>query len=45
MKKREFWKVCKKLANEERIDVLRKVMASPDKDGLPVGRVLPYCGA
>ena len=39
MKKREFWKVCKKLANEERIDVLRKVMASPDKDGLPVGQI------
>ena len=39
MKKREFWKVCKKLANEERIDVLRKVMASPDKDGIPVGQI------
>ena len=39
MKTREFWKVCKKLANEERLDVLRKVMASPDKDGLPVGQI------
>ena len=39
MKKREFWKVCKKLANEERVDVLRKVMVSPDKDGLPVGQI------
>lgn len=39
MKKREFWKVCKKLANEERIDVLRKVMTAPEKEGLPVGRI------
>jgi len=34
-----FWKVCKKLANEERIDVLRHVMISPEKDGLPVGQI------
>ena len=39
MKTREFWKVCKKLANEERLDVLRKVMASPDRHGLPVGQI------
>ena len=34
-----FWKICKKLANEERIDVLRQVMISPEKDGLPVGQI------
>ena len=34
-----FWKVCKKLANEERIDVLRHVMISPEKDGLSVGQI------
>ena len=34
-----FWKVCKKLANEERLDVLRHVMISPEKDGLPVGQI------
>ena len=39
MKTREFWKVCKKLANEERIDVLRKVMAASEKEGLPVGQI------
>ena len=39
MKEREFWKVCKKLNNEERVDVLRRVMSSMDKDGLPVGQI------
>ena len=39
MKKREFWKVCKKLANEERLDVLRKVMTLPGEGGLPVGQI------
>ena len=39
MKTREFWKVCKKLANEERLDVLRKVMTIPEADGLPVGQI------
>jgi len=34
-----FWKVCKKLANEERIDVLRHVMISPEKEGIPVGQI------
>ena len=34
-----FWKVCRKLANEERIDVLRHVMISPEKEGLPVGQI------
>ena len=34
-----FWKVCKKLANEERIDILRHVMISPEKEGLPVGHI------
>ena len=34
-----FWKICKKLANEERINVLRQVMISPEKDGLPVGQI------
>ena len=39
MKAREFWKVCKKLSNEERLDVLRKVMSSPEEGGLPVGQI------
>ena len=39
MKAREFWKVCKKLANEERLDVLRKVMTFPEDGGLPVGQI------
>ena len=39
MKEREFWKVCKKLNNEERVDVLRRVMAALDQDGLPVGQI------
>jgi DNA-binding transcriptional ArsR family regulator len=39
MSKRAFWKVCKKLANEERIDVLRKVMCSPEEEGVPVGQI------
>ena len=39
MKKREFWKVCKKLANEDRLDVLRKVMTLPEEGGLPVGQI------
>ena len=39
MKTREFWKVCKKLANEERLDVLRKVMTMPEEGGLPVGQI------
>ena len=39
MKEREFWKVCKKLNNEERVDVLRRVMSSMDKDGLPVEQI------
>ena len=34
-----FWKVCRKLANEERLDVLRRVMISPTKEGLSVGQV------
>lgn len=36
---KKFWKVCKKLANDERLDVLRRVMISPDDDGLPVGQI------
>ena len=39
MKEREFWKVCKKLNNEERVDVLRRVMAALDQDGLSVGEI------
>lgn len=39
METRAFWKVCKKLANEERVDVLRKVMTALEKDGLPVGQI------
>ena len=39
MKEREFWKVCKKLNNEERVDVLRRVMAALDQNGLPVGQI------
>lgn len=39
METRAFWKVCKKLANEERIDVLRKVMTAFETDGLPVGQI------
>ena len=39
MKEREFWKVCRKLNNEERVDVLRRVMASFDQEGLPVGQI------
>ena len=39
MKKREFWKVCKKLENKERLDVLRKVMTLPEDGGLPVGQI------
>ncbi len=38
MKSREFWAVCRKLNNEERIDVLRRLMAAPG-DGLTVGQV------
>lgn len=38
MKEREFWKVCKKLNNEERVDVLRRVMVAMDQDGLQLGR-------
>ena len=34
-----FWKVCRKLANEERLDVLRRVMISSTKQGLSVGQV------
>ena len=34
-----FWKVCKKLANEERIDVLRHVMISLEEEGIPVGQI------
>ena len=34
-----FWKVCRKLANEERLDVLRRVMISSTKEGLSVGQV------
>ena len=34
-----FWKVCKKLANEERIDVLRHVMISLEEEGTPVGQI------
>lgn len=34
-----FWKICKKLANEERVDVLRHVMISPDKNGISVGQI------
>ncbi len=39
MKTREFWKVCKKLDNAERLDVLRCVMVAPEANGLPVGRI------
>lgn len=39
MKEREFWKVCRKLNNEERVDVLRRVMAALDQDGLSVGEI------
>lgn len=38
MKNREFWRVCKKLNNEERLDVLRRVMIAPE-EGLPVGHI------
>ncbi len=38
MKNREFWAVCRKLNNEERIDVLRRVMVAHG-DGLTVGQV------
>lgn len=38
MRDREFWRVCKKLNNQERINVLRRVMAAP-KEGLTVGEV------
>jgi len=34
-----FWKVCRKLANEERLDVLRRVMISSFEEGLSVGQV------
>ena len=34
-----FWKVCKKLANEERIDVLRHVMIALEEEGIPVGQI------
>lgn len=34
-----FWKVCRKLANEERLDVLRRVLISPVEEGLSVGQV------
>ena len=34
-----FWKVCKKLANEERLDVLRRVMISREDGGLSVGQI------
>jgi DNA-binding transcriptional ArsR family regulator len=39
MKTREFWKVCKKLANEERLDVLRHVILSPADEGITVGQI------
>ena len=39
MKTREFWKVCKKLANEERLDVLRRVMIASVDEGLSVGQI------
>ena len=39
MSERAFWKVCRKLANEERIDVLRKVMCSREEEGLSVGQI------
>ncbi len=38
MKRREFRDVCRKLANEERVDVLRRVMISSE-EGLSVGQV------
>ena len=34
-----FWKVCKKLANEERLDVLRHVMICPEEKGISVGQI------
>ena len=34
-----FWKVCKKLANEERLDVLRHVMICPEEEGISVGQI------
>lgn len=37
--KRQFWKVCKKLANEERVDVLRQVLCAPSSEGISVGAV------
>ena len=39
MTTREFWKVCKKLANEERLDVLRHVILSPADEGITVGQI------
>ncbi len=39
MRAREFWRVCRKLANEERLDVLRRVMIASVDEGLSVGQV------
>ena len=39
MKARELWKVCRKLANEERLDVLRRVMITSVDEGLSVGQI------